>query len=300
MKTLSLVFPALLFFACQNSNQSAPKQLHYSDIDRAASMEAEEAIDSLLPQEEIVLYNIFSINEIQHMINDNTLPTFNEELLHDTHAWEKYMQTYKIALNFGIYTADLSYLWIYGQNQQALSLIMILEKMSKSLSIPDGFIDFTISSLEHTMNNTDTMLQILNDAFLATNKHLKKNQEDKTALFIVLGTYIETLYLACEMHSAQKDAFAEKIIAQVFPVNVLHNWCKRYPNDLVVAQYAFALENMKEAYKKLIPILERQMIEIDTFSGNCIVKSGKIDLKPEDVSEIRSLVADFRNQIISD
>jgi len=118
------------------------------------------------------------------------------------------------ALNLGVYGADLSYANIFDQSEQSMIYINCTKIMSDELDLSSAFGVETIERIEENMNNRDSLMVIIDDAFWIIDTHLKRNGQDHLAALIMTGGWVEGLYLGTKVLDKENpDVELMKIIA---------------------------------------------------------------------------------------
>ncbi|MNJ84861.1 hypothetical protein D3C87_23230 [compost metagenome] len=160
---------------------------------------------------------IFSIPSPMQMalLLEESKSTYNEFLLNDLEKVDDYTSEYKKALNLGIYGTDLGYVSIYKQNSTALKYLSTIEKLTSKLGLEGAFDKDFMSRFEKNSTNKDSMMVIVSDAFKKSDNFLKSNNRKSVSALILVGGWIESMYLACNInkqHSNQKilDRIAEQ------------------------------------------------------------------------------------------
>lgn len=160
---------------------------------------------------------IFSIPSPMQMalLLEESKSTYNEFLLNDLEKVDDYTSEYKKALNLGIYGTDLGYVSIYKQNSTALKYLSTIEKLTSKLGLEGAFDKDFMSRFEKNSTNKDSMMVIVSDAFKKSDNFLKSNNRKSVSALILVGGWIESMYLACNInkqHANQKilDRIAEQ------------------------------------------------------------------------------------------
>lgn len=137
---------------------------------------------------------------------------FDEELLNPLDNLDGYSSEMQKALNLGVYGTDLGYLSIYKQNSLALQYLANVEKLTSSLGLEGAFDKNFISRFEKNNTNKDSMMMIVSDAFKKADGYLKSNDRKPTSALILVGGWIESMYLACEIN---KEVNNSKILDRI-------------------------------------------------------------------------------------
>ena len=163
-----------------------------------------------------------------------------------------YVTSGQKALNLGVYGADVSYANIFDQSEQSMLYINCTKKMTDALDISSAFDVATIERVEENMNNRDSLMVIIDDAFWIIDAHLKGNGQDHLSALIMTGGWIEGLYLGTQsLDRENPDAeLMKRVAAQKSSLASLMDLLITYDNAEVMA----VKQNMKvlqTAYAKV-------------------------------------------------
>ena len=103
---------------------------------------------------------------------------YNAELLNPIQNVGNYSTSYQRAINFGIYGADLSYVNIFDQSQDAMFYMNCVKTLADELGITSAFDAEMMERLEENVNNRDSLMHLTNDAFWDADAYLKENGQD--------------------------------------------------------------------------------------------------------------------------
>ena len=81
---------------------------------------------------------------------------YSKDLLNVTSKLPSYSTEYKKALNLGVYGADLGYVIIYGQTQDALGYLSASKKLAEDINVSGAFDENLMKRFEKNMNNNDS------------------------------------------------------------------------------------------------------------------------------------------------
>jgi len=109
---------------------------------------------------------------------------------------EKYFTEKSKALNLGIYSADLSYASTYNQKQIAMDYLEASNKLIEELGFADAVDKDLIDKIEKVENDKDQLIDIFTNTFYDTYEYLNKIDRGSISMLILIGTYVEGLYIA--------------------------------------------------------------------------------------------------------
>ena len=156
------------------------------------------------------------------------------------------------ALNLGVYGADLSYANVFDQSEQSMIYINCTKKMSDALDISSAFGVETIERVEESMNNRDSLMVIIDDAFWIIDAHLKGNGQDYLSALIMTGGWIEGLYLGTKALDKEQpdEELMKRIAAQKVSLLSLMDLLITYDNAEVMA-VEHEMKALQTAYNKI-------------------------------------------------
>ncbi len=131
---------------------------------------------------------------------------YQSEELHKVANVDQYVTTVKKALNLGIYGADLSYSGLFTKYEDAIRYFSASQILAEDLGIGQTFQREFVTRLERNANNKDTLLQVISDFFLENDSYLKDNNQQIISTYVLIGGWIEGMYLGSSMITDQTNA----------------------------------------------------------------------------------------------
>lgn len=202
------------------------------------------------------------------------------------------------ALNLGVYGADLSYANIFDQSQESMFYMNCSKKMSDGLGITSAFDAATMERIEENMNNRDSLMTIINDAFWITDAYLKENGQDHLSALIITGGWIEGLYLGTKAINvaSPNEALMQRIADQKYSLDNLTELLSTYENTEVDA-IEQKLKELQEVYNKIK--VEEGEATISEEGGIPTIAGGTtLSYETATILEIMSVIEKIRNEII--
>lgn len=202
------------------------------------------------------------------------------------------------ALNLGVYGADLSYANIFDQSQESMFYMNCSKKMSDGLGITSAFDAATMERIEENMNNRDSIMTIINDAFWITDAYLKENGQDHLSALIITGGWIEGLYLGTKAINAEtpNEALMQRIADQKYSLDNLTELLSTYENTEVDAVEQ-KLKELQEVYNK-IEEEEAEATVSDEGGVPTIGGGSTLSYETATIIEIMGVIEKIRNEII--
>ena len=155
-----------------------------------------------------ILFSLPSPIQIAMLIKQ-TGANYDRGMLNTTKTVPNYTTNFSKALNLGVYGADMGYVTIYEQTQDALSYMAAIKHLAESLGIAGSFEKSTMERFEKNIGVKDSILAIITDAFRKSDSYLKSNQRKDIGALVIVGGWIEALYYAS--NTAKKNAHQELV-----------------------------------------------------------------------------------------
>ncbi len=288
-----LFFSTIIIVGCVNNTHKNEIQLEEIQNYNVIQFNAAD-----YKKEDIVFYNLFSPVDLSYLVTKD-VSFFNSSLLNPLNNITNYNESVKAALNLGIYGADVSYLWLFNQSQQAHSYLTAIQTLSNQLGIPRDFVDFTYTDAENNADNIDTLINIARSSYYTAEKYLRESGREHTASLILLGGWIETLYIAINMYEEPNDKITSRIATQKFSANSLYKLMQMSQNDINMSEYFLLIKKLNNLYEEMEIQFPSESLVIDTSKRNIFVAEGAlINLSNEQIEEIRILTSQIRAHII--
>lgn len=112
---------------------------------------------------------------------------YNPEYINAPNNLRNYTNSYKKALNLGVYGSDIGYLTLYEKTQEALTYFSIVKTLVYELGIINYLKNSTLLNIEKKMSNPDTLINILALAYQDIDTFLKSNDQEHIGVLILAG-----------------------------------------------------------------------------------------------------------------
>lgn len=124
------------------------------------------------------------------------------------------------AFNFGIYGIDLAYLVVNKKSIDVLSYYSSSRKLAQELNMAEIFDSFT-QRFESNIDNKDSLMRIIDDAYASSDKYLRSNERLETASQILAATWLESQYITVNLlknieRNAENDTLFHRVWEQKF------------------------------------------------------------------------------------
>jgi hypothetical protein len=209
-----------------------------------------ETLDSVDIREEIIV-SMLAPSDMAVMLIDNPDLYFNKDIINPTFNKDKYNTNAKIALNIGIYTADLSYASLFEQEQITYDYLDVVKNMSEEIGVTNSIEKRHLEMIKNTKMDKDEMIKIINESFMNTDAYLKENNRQKILTLILIGGWVEAQYIAVSLSQGSPDTneqLTESILAQKISLELMTMALENVENDKTLSVLKKDIEKIYEAY----------------------------------------------------
>jgi hypothetical protein len=263
---LFMVLLGFIFFSCSRSGKNERSSL----ADRAAKDAVEEKVREFI----YPLPTAFEITNILVEVG----ASYIIDLSNDYNNASNYFTQKSMALNLGVYGADLSYSSTYQMKQETIYYMEASKKLTDGLGIPGIIDEQLLEKVEQSIDDKDELIETITNTFYDTYDELNKSGKQSLALLIAAGSWIEAVYIATHISA-----------------NVYNNY-----------ELVSVLHDQKESVDKLFEMLETsssepsiQEIMNDLAPLKAIFDEMDESLTEQQVNSIATEIEKLRTKIIA-
>jgi hypothetical protein len=170
-----------------------------------------EAVEETKFNAEHVFKSLPERTLVLKMIDESKIE-YNPDFLNDPNSVNKYSLEFFKAINLGIYGTDLNIASSFDQTQESMVFLKCVNILAGNLGVNTIFDQKLFERIQEQNNNKDSILNIIVGAFKKVDETLKHNNRPATSAYILAGSWIEGLYVSCQMALANNN---EKIIKAI-------------------------------------------------------------------------------------
>ena len=227
---------------------------------------------------------------------------FDRKFLNPIDNTKLYTTTKSRALNLGIYTCDLSFASLYDQTQLIIDYMNAAKKMADGLGILDAINQQTIENLEENINNRDVIMDIISETFLNSNSYLADNDQSAVATIVLVGGWIEGLYIATQLVDLNEfsgNKLVTTIVDQKLSIDILLSLLESSKGNPSVDAMILQFQSLKAIFDKIKITATPIKTEVDKTTNVTILKSEvSTDMTIETFKELSNYVADIRGSYV--
>jgi len=289
----------LLGFIVVGCNRG-PKSTDAGEFEASGTIDAET--QEQLNTAKRIFYSLPSPLETAMLIK-NAGADYDEALMNPTANTSRYITSKSKALNLGIYSTDLSYASLFDQNQATLNYIEAAKAMADGLNILDAIDEATVTRLEEQINNRDAIIDIISETLMNSSSFLKENDMEGTASVILVGGWVEGLYIATNLvdeNNLGGSKLVERIVDQKLSLDIMVSLLETSPDDADAQAVLEDVKALKTIFDKItIDQGEVTAVEDPETNVTTLKSESSVEFTPEVFMELKNKVIEIRSSYIS-
>jgi hypothetical protein len=280
--------------ACK-SEKSSDNSLKVSEDELAADSMVSKSIQSVKQ----IFYSLPSPLETA-LILKRSGAAYNEDLLNSIENVAHYNTSKSMALNLGIYSTDLSYASLFDQTQATINLMNASKKMADGLGILNAIDNSVIQRLEENINNRDVIMETISETFLNTNSILEEDDRVAIGSIILVGGWMEGLYLATSLVSDVKkidNELVDRIADQKFSLETVLSLLKQNSDNADVMDIYTDMQKLSEIFNEIQISASRVEVVPGSNNGAATLRSKNvISVSPDVFNKLKTKVKELRTK----
>lgn len=235
--------------------------------------------------------------------------TYNEQILNGLDNVDKYSTNKSKAVNLGIYTTDLSYASLFDQSQTCIKYMDVTKKLANEMGINDAVDEETLRKLEQNLNNREVVMDIISETFLNTSAYLKENDQQDVAAIVLVGGWIEGLYLGTQMIGnapVENNKLVDRLAEQKLSFSIVERMLQenrmnqKGEENRDVIELINELHALKMAFDKIEVQTSAVKVDQESTAGEVtqLKSQTKIKVTSEAFKELQTSVASLRNNFV--
>jgi hypothetical protein len=199
-------------------------------------------------------------NDGIHYINESLNPATQKE---------KYQTTYKKAVNFGVYAADMAYCSVFADYQQTLDYFQTIKYLAQELDLYGGFGEQLAERINKNLNNVDSLIDISTESYAEISEYLDEQGLSDLQCLIIAGGWIEGLYICFTSVGSSKPTpvMSQRVTDQQILLENLILYLKNNQQSANVITILEKLEDLQEEYDALYLNNENELITQQQFAN---------------------------------
>ncbi|PBQ30720.1 hypothetical protein CNR22_02675 [Sphingobacteriaceae bacterium] len=226
--------------------------------------------------------------------------TYDKSILSAPNKVNTYSTDFTRALNLGIYGADLGYVSLYNQTQDALGYLASIKQLTDKLGISAAFDGPTMERIKNNITNKDSMMVLVGIAYRGSDAYLKENQRTDISSLILTGGWIESMHFSLNAYKNKStDVIRFRIAEQKQALGSIIKILGGYPSP-EVAELTKMLTDLSKVYDGIQ--FKYNFVEpvTDTLKKVTYINSTtEVIVTDDQLKKIGDKLGEIRNKIVN-
>lgn len=303
--TLILFLSGLSFLLSMNSCNSCSQQPETgeTELEIVESVPLNEQLMDDFNKSKLIFYSLPSPLETAMLIK-RAGAVFNSSMLNPVENISRYNTNLKMALNLGVYSADLSYASLFDQTQATIEYMGNAKRLAENLGITGSVDESTIRKLEENMNNREVVMDIISETFMNSNAYLSENNRAAISVMVLAGGWIEGLYIATQLscnNMENNQRLIDRIVYQKLSLYTLLNMMESYNQDPHISQLIDKFKQLRVIFDD-IKIVNTSEVEASTDNEKRVTTiraESETYMEPSVFKDLCEKVKELRTDFVS-
>lgn len=219
----------------------------------------------------------------------------NTSFLNNPDNQKNYTDAKLKALNFGIYSCDLSYCSIFQIGAEAVKYFKTVKQLGDQIGVSSAVKPEVVKRLNDNVGNPDSLSVITDDVYFSSFETLESGKQGPTLSLVVAGGWLESMYIATNLTKfEEKSPIVERLADQKYTLDNLIEFLKKYESD---ANVASVLADFKGLQAEFAKIGEKDATPLKSTEKGAKVLAGGKDLvmTAEQYTAVVEKIKEIRN-----
>lgn len=176
----------------------------------------------------------------------------NTSFLNSPSNEKNYTDNKSKALNFGIYSCDLSYCSIFEIGSEALKYFKTVKAMGDQIGVSTAIKPEVLKRLQNNVGSSDSLAVITDDVYFSSFEALEDSKQGPTLALVVAGGWLESIYIAVNLAKfEEKSPVIERLADQKYTLENLVEFLKKHESDANVASVKADFDGLLAEFNKI-------------------------------------------------
>ena len=242
-----IVILALMFqmFSCVTSDNA----------EQNSEPEKKDSIPNEILQSTKELFNTLPNPAETAELIKNAKVEFDEKILNPVRNVPYYETSQSMAINLGVYCADLSFTCLFEQKQVTIEYLNAVKALTNDLGLVHLLKQEDIVKLESNLYNRDSIKIMVENLFLSSGDFLNDSNRPEVALLVQFGGWIEGLYIAMQLAKQSgtiNKQLVDRIVEQYESLNMLIIAYENFSKIPGIPEVLSQLKSLRTIYDQML------------------------------------------------
>jgi hypothetical protein len=218
------------------------------------------------------------------------------DVLNNPDNVKNYADAKSQALNFGVYSCDLTYCSIFEIGTDAIKYFKTVKQLGDAIGVSSSINPSMLKSLEKNMGNPDSLVEIADNLYFSSFETMQNSEQGSTLALSVAGGYIEGLSIACGLVKYDKKSQAvERIADEKYTLDNIIDFMKKYESDAGVKETIAQLEDLRNTFNQVTEKQEGAVAVKEEKGAKVLGGGSELQMTEAQYKALADKVASIRN-----
>ncbi|MFN5458576.1 MAG: hypothetical protein ACK5AY_01575 [Bacteroidota bacterium] len=210
---------------------------------------------------------------------------------------KNYRDSKSMALNFGIYSCDLSYCSIFGNGTAAQEYFKAAKTLGEEVGVSSVVTPEMMKRAESNLKYPDSLVVIADELYFSASEVLEKNGKGPNLALVIAGGYVESLHIAANIIQFDaKSPALNRFADQKYVLEDVILYMRKFESDPGVSESIKKMEELTTAFNQIqekkveAPKADSQKGKKRVFGGGTVLEMNK-----EQFTSIATKIKEVRN-----
>jgi hypothetical protein len=176
----------------------------------------------------------------------------NVSFLNPASNQKNYSDSKSKALNFGIYSCDLSYCSIFEIGAEALKYFKVVKVLGDQIGVSTAIKPELLKRIETNISVPESLAIITDDVYFSSFEALEDGKQGPTLALVVAGGWLESIYIAVNLAKYEANSpIVERLADQKYTLENLIEYLKKHEADQGVAGVKADFESLLAIFNSI-------------------------------------------------
>jgi hypothetical protein len=244
MKNFLTLLPlAALLFSCGGSNEGETQQ--------ADTTKSSDTIASVQVPEELI--GIPAPSEMLDFVRMTSKKgSKSTTFLNSVDNLKNYKDAGSMALNFGIYSCDLSYCSIFDIGSSTKSYFEVVKTLGEEVGVSSVITPDVLKRAEANMKNPDSLMRIADEVYFSSTELLENSGKGPMLALMIAGGYIESMHVAANvMKFHPENPAVGRFADQKYVIEDVILFLQKYESNPTVAEVKKQFQGLRDEFNQI-------------------------------------------------
>jgi hypothetical protein len=208
---------------------------------------------------------------------------------------KNYTDSKSKALNFGIFSCDLSYCSIFEIGSESLKYFKTVKILGDQIGVSTAIKPEILKRLEKNISSPDSLAVLTDDVYFSSFDALESSKQGPTLALVVAGGWLESIFIAVNLAKYEDNSLlVERLADQKYTLENMIEFLKKHESGAGVAEVRADFEGILAEFNKIAE-KDASASKVDAGKGKVLDGGTQLIMTKENYDAIVNKIKEVRN-----